>query len=609
MGDHRHADRSDDRRQVDDNGRNDGRMRDGDRRKDYSGHRSLRDVDYRRRETDDDDIKRQGDDERRRDNDRRYCGKNESGRRQDDAEDERRECKRRKRAGNILKLPRTEIASVPVELSARKREEEEEEEEEEEQFGRRDTKKKMGGIDGDDETPFVWAKKETMLKRKGVSRSAADESGRRAAAIKELEEAKKRREVRNRERDEADAKRAREARVREQELNEGWDRKEESFHGQQHFLRQAIRLGEGRSTLADTLARNVRLDMLELQPDPRSPCAVLDSMLSDITRPSLVQLDQSIQLELDYIPDFSRADDTDVWNRSLRFEWWSCLDVYVKDALSWCSGGGVHSTVQRDLEEMLAGKSHDELVAMEVDIAPRVRDGGEVDFWQAALGRIRRAIAAARIEELNSVLATERGAMLAAMPADEGVDGLDAGRKGEEDLVEGHVTKDEEAMVRAEAAKGMKRDEEDFADVVQNPRTVAAWRTRGDDAVYAFNDKYRPRRPRFFNRVHSGYDWNKYNRTHYDHDNPPPKTVQGYKFNIFYPDLIDRSVAPTFSVAHTDNPDVCILTFHAGPPYEDLAFKIMSRPWEHSHRRGFRCSFDRSILHLWFNFQRLRYRR
>ena len=23
-------------------------------------------------------------------------------------------------------------------------------------------------------------------------------------------------------------------------------------------------------------------------------------------------------------------------------------------------------------------------------------------------------------------------------------------------------------------------------------------------------------------------------------DNPPPKIVQGYKFNIFYPDLIDK---------------------------------------------------------------------
>ena len=29
-----------------------------------------------------------------------------------------------------------------------------------------------------------------------------------------------------------------------------------------------------------------------------------------------------------------------------------------------------------------------------------------------------------------------------------------------------------------------------------------------------------------------GYEWNKYNQTHYDTDNPPPKVVQGYKFNV-----------------------------------------------------------------------------
>jgi hypothetical protein len=30
------------------------------------------------------------------------------------------------------------------------------------------------------------------------------------------------------------------------------------------------------------------------------------------------------------------------------------------------------------------------------------------------------------------------------------------------------------------------------------------------------------RKPKFFNRVHTGYDWNiKHNRAHYDADNPP----------------------------------------------------------------------------------------
>lgn len=46
--------------------------------------------------------------------------------------------------------------------------------------------------------------------------------------------------------------------------------------------------------------------------------------------------------------------------------------------------------------------------------------------------------------------------------------------------------------------------------------------------------------------MHTGFEWNKYNQTHYDMDNPPPKIVQGYKFNIFYPDLIDKNSTPEY---------------------------------------------------------------
>ena len=86
---------------------------------------------------------------------------------------------------------------------------------------------------------------------------------------------------------------------------------------------------------------------------------------------------------------------------------------------------------------------------------------------------------------------------------------------------------------------------------------VTASAGAGSSDVYMFSDKYRPRKPRYFNRVKTGYDWNKYNQTHYDHDNPPPKTVQGYKFNIFYPDLLDRTKAPTFFLEPADVDDFC----------------------------------------------------
>jgi len=145
---------------------------------------------------------------------------------------------------------------------------------------------------------------------------------------------------------------------------------------------------------------------------------------------------------------------------------------------------------------------------------------------------------------------------------------------------------------------------------------AASHRTRGSgaggmDAATAalLEDKYRPRKPRYFNRVKTGYDWNKYNQTHYDHDNPPPKTVQGYKFNIFYPDLLDRTRTPKFFLEPADSDEYCIIRFHAGPPYEDVAFKIVNKEWEYARKHGFRCVFDRGILQLHFNFKRHRYRK
>ncbi|KAG0325958.1 hypothetical protein BGZ99_010331 [Dissophora globulifera] len=128
--------------------------------------------------------------------------------------------------------------------------------------------------------------------------------------------------------------------------------------------------------------------------------------------------------------------------------------------------------------------------------------------------------------------------------------------------------------------------------------------------TYMWQDKYRPRKPRFFNRVHTGYEWNKYNQTHYDHDNPPPKVVQGYKFNLFYPDLIDKSQAPTYEIVKEPGTnDTVLIMFRAGPPYEDIAFRIVNREWEHSHKRGYKSVFDRGVLQLHFNFKRQFYRR
>lgn len=84
--------------------------------------------------------------------------------------------------------------------------------------------------------------------------------------------------------------------------------------------------------------------------------------------------------------------------------------------------------------------------------------------------------------------------------------------------------------------------------------------------------------------------------------------MQGYKFNIFYPDLIDKTKTPKFFL-ESDLSDTITIRFHAGPPYEDIAFKIINREWEMSERHGFRNVFDRGVLQLYFNFKKHRYRR
>jgi hypothetical protein len=152
------------------------------------------------------------------------------------------------------------------------------------------------------------------------------------------------------------------------------------------------------------------------------------------------------------------------------------------------------------------------------------------------------------------------------------------------------------ALYDREVARGVEEGEEIFAAEEELSAGKPHWAS-----------KYKPRKPRYFNRVQMGYEWNKYNQTHYDHDNPPPKVVQGYKFNIFYPDLIDNTKAPTYrierengrkrgqSFAPAGEDDTCLIRFIAGPPYEDIAFRIVDKEWDYSAKRerGFRSSFDK----------------
>lgn len=354
----------------------------------------------------------------------------------------------------------------------------------------------------------------------------------------------------------------------------------------------------------------------------------------------------------------------------LRMTYWRCLEVLTVDALEDArereaqggggsaagepgpdgrgggdGGGSVPPALAAELARLLDGKTGEELAEREAVLRAKVASAADGDvedvaFWRLALRRLRSKRAATTLDGLHAQLLAVKLERLPDEEEEEAPSSDEAGEAagGAAEPLEvihgsgsGRVPGGRGGKAKAGGggahwadAPGGRGGEagEAFADevAVAPRRAVRTVDANGRPIFFAWNDKYRPRKPRFYNRVHTGYEWNKYNRTHYDHDNPPPKTVEGYKFNIFYPDLVDPSVTPTYKLSAVGAgggggaggpgaSDVCVLTFSAGPPYEDIAFKIVNREWEHSHRRGFRCSFERGILHLWFNFRRLRYRR
>ena len=95
---------------------------------------------------------------------------------------------------------------------------------------------------------------------------------------------------------------------------------------------------------------------------------------------------------------------------------------------------------------------------------------------------------------------------------------------------------------------------------------------------------------------------------HYNDDNPPPKTIQGYKFNIFYPDLFDKHKTPQYYLETTESPDYCLIKFKAGPPYKDIAFKILRKEWDFTEKSEFESIFHKDILQLLFNFKKPKFR-
>ncbi|PNS13917.1 hypothetical protein CAC42_1408 [Sphaceloma murrayae] len=461
---------------------------------------------------------------------------------------------------------------------------------------------------------------------------------------------------------------------------EAWVADEDRFVLQQAKKKAALRVKAGRARPIDQLAVILRtLDppqngFDEEDQDDELLVVTPEAVFENLEDNDLVELEK----EIDTYIALERSKSNHEYWQTMKLV---CRDRRQEDADSH-AGQGV-SAVAAQLDRVLGPKNLKELEALEKQVRQKLRsdEAIDVDYWEnllkrlavhkarAQLRKVTMDVMGARMKSLRDESRQEARAFrdevrrpLAAsatvaaakqidtssldpdsclristtdrkVPVVQHVDFCQRVEKERKRLAEsgyahvragssktaGHASKGEGQTTvtgtayEREVARGLGEDEEVF----ETEEAVTAARKP------AWADKYVPRKPRYFNRVQLGYEWNKYNQTHYDQENPPPKVVQGYKFNIFYPDLIDTAKAPTYRIerengrrrgqtlAPAGEEDTCIIRFVAGPPYLELAFRIVDREWDYSAKRerGFKSSFDKGILQLHFQFKKIYYRK
>ncbi|WAR27383.1 CATIN-like protein [Mya arenaria] len=471
---------------------------------------------------------------------------------------------------------------------------------------------------------FVWSKKISKEGNESLDRNEIHQMTKKKMEETrlELEKVKKRRLEREREREERD---------------------NERFHLQQAKLRSEIRIQDGRAKPIDLLAKYISAEDDELAIEMHEPY----TYLYGLTITDLEDLLEDIKVYL----ELEQGKNTEYWRDIVTVTEDELQKLRkLENARDFSNRRqGINEAVNEEVVSVFKGKSTKQLLLLEDQMKKKLQGGEGVDqgiessgLFPAGMKREgtpnsgRATPTSGRGTPTKRREATEgSGRLLEQLELTQGMklrqadgeeDSEDEPILTEEDLIEdqsvldyragsyspvlirpadiddleaviydptddmkklalariqvrstGRVRLDQETEMIEKAKEGMDDEEAQFS--VQHEL---------EKQSFLWSDKYRPRKPRFFNRVHTGFEWNKYNQTHYDIDNPPPKIVQGYKFNIFYPDLIDKSRTPEYTVTPIpENPDFAILRFHAGPPYE----------------------FANNIMQLWFHFKRERYRR
>lgn len=423
-----------------------------------------------------------------------------------------------------------------------------------------------------------------------------------------------------------------------------------------------IRVKEGRSKPADVMAVNLGI----ISPSSDEKTDVLAGYDDEerelrVELPSvMIKKSHNVDETVKEVEEYLKLDKKE--NRSY---WKVMLDISKirKDEMLAADDPEkrVVETVMADIDNILKDKSLSELEELESKITGMLKDDNpsvDRDFWSQLLKELKKRKAESRLKEvedriiaaraermkkLQKALAlreqlriankAEKGVAFESIKYDPSMD--KQSNANDPSIKPTEVTTWTDFSSRLETQR-MKVKEEKFIpfpkDKILEPAASSSLKRKMDDEVSKtyeeinkplgedeqtlteepITDSEGTVKPQYHNRVVMGFEWNRYNQAHYTNENPPPKVVQGYRFNIFYPDLINSPTAPSYKVIKDDNSGkTCLLVFKAPKPYQDIAFRIINTPWDQSSvkRGNFVSKFEDGVLSLHFKFKKLHYRK
>lgn len=403
-----------------------------------------------------------------------------------------------------------------------------------------------------------------------------------------------------------------------QELARLWGDTDDHFEWKQLLLKSEIRIKENRATILDHI---FDYSKLLLKDDLLKNGANLSSILlnnSNESTHSNISINNDLntnedQMKATRINDFLRGISMKILSNSppeipkfssqqtstlenLLNEINNCLTIEylpfkelwesIKEVISFYlkqKSNSQHNTldpaIQEQIEELFDGKTYSELIETENEIKEQLSDpDADIEYWQSLLQQMNFYKSKSLITHYFEYM-------------------LKFWNLYENNKEKSNVQQNSELKSNlTEQEKTIRQSDEGY--------TTALTKEFELEELTQEEKKIRFTKPQYYNRVILGFEWSKYNRVHFDTDNPPPKQIQGYRFNLFYPLLEENSPSPSYSIEKYKK-GFSIVRFHTGPPYADIAFQIVDKgDWETRPSKGYRCEFHQGILSLWFKFKR-----